>query len=252
LKLLLDIGNTRVKWAWHAGGQLEQPGSCLHRGRPLAAVLEALPLCGPAPAEVLAGSVASAELTGAIADAVRDRWSLPLRLAEAEPSALGVRSGYADPRQLGVDRWLAIVAAYQRHQAQVCVVDAGTAVTIDLVRADGLHLGGLILPGLELMQEALHRSTGRVASAARMRAAAPEPPVRLGRDTASCLQHGALLAITCLVRYCTEAFHGVEEAPAVLVMTGGDAPALLPLLGGRAEHRPLLVLEGLAMRYADD
>jgi type III pantothenate kinase len=249
MKLLLDIGNTRVKWAWLDGGALGRAGEIRHRERNFAEVAAALPLGGPAPDAVLAASVAVPALNASFADVFRRQWGLELTLAVTERSACGVENGYAEPRQLGVDRWLAILAAYDRRRGSVCVVDAGTAVTIDLVQAGGQHLGGLIVPGLQLMQQTLHRETGSIDRAARLLDSCTASVPAIGRDTAACVRNGALLAVSSLVRHCVTAARE-HESPAVLVMTGGDAPLLLPVLANlNPEHRPSLVLEGLALRH---
>jgi type III pantothenate kinase len=252
MKLLLDIGNSRVKWAWLGAGGLERPGGLTHRGRELAEALAGLPLSGPAPEAVLAGSVAGPDLTAAVADAVRRAWRLPLQLAASERAVCGVRCGYHEPRQLGVDRWLALLAAYDRHRRALCVADAGTALTLDVLTAQGEHRGGLIVPGLELMPTMLHRDTGRITGAASMLAAGGEAVDGLGRDTAACVRNGALIALAGMVRRCAQEVGG-DAGPAVVVLTGGDAPMLIPALAGvPLDHRPLLVLEGLALRHGGE
>jgi type III pantothenate kinase len=250
MKLLLDIGNSRLKWAWLIDRHLQRPGLALHRRRDLDEVLTDLPLEEPAPAAVLAASVAAPELTGAVADAVKRCWGLTMQLATTEGAACGVRCGYTEPRQLGVDRWMAILAAHRHHQTPVCVVNAGTAVTIDLLRTDGEHLGGLIVPGLRLMQEVLQRGTGRIEEATRLVVQTEPAGAGPGRDTASGMRNGALLAVSSLIRDCVRRVNGPDAASVVL--TGGDAEALMPELTGLSvDHRPLLVLEGLALRHGE-
>jgi type III pantothenate kinase len=249
MTLLLDIGNSRVKWAWLMDRHLERPGFALHRRRDFDEVLTDLPLDEPAPAAVLAASVAAPELTGALAHAVKRCWGLTMQLATTESAACGVRCGYTDPRQLGVDRWMAILGAHLHHQTPVCVVNAGTAVTIDLLRTDGEHLGGLIVPGLGLMQEVLQRDTGRIEAATRLVVQNGPAGAGPGRDTASGMRNGALLAISSLIRDCVRRANDPAFG-ATVVLTGGDAETLMPELDGLiVDHRPLLVLEGLALRH---
>jgi type III pantothenate kinase len=171
---------------------------------------------------------------------------VPLRVARTEANGSGVVNGYAEPAQMGVDRWLAMVAAWARHGSAVCIADAGTALTVDLVGADGRHAGGLILPGLALMRRALLDQTGGIAVSADMKSAHDSEAGALGRDTASCIREAARRASACVVESCVKALPGM--AVPRLVVTGGDAAALIAALGGRAEHRPCLVLEGLALR----
>jgi type III pantothenate kinase len=163
----------------------------------------------------------------------------------------GLRNGYREPRQLGVDRWLALRGACAREpQSAACVIAAGTAFTLDLVLPGGEHLGGLIVPGLSLMQEALKGATGNLA---RLSAEDP-PPVGaesagsglVAQATGEAMVRGALWALASLAAHHLAALR--DRVPgARLIVTGGDAPQLLSLLPTSAEHRPHLVLEGLAL-----
>lgn len=239
MRLLLDVGNSRLKWAWLDGELLVAPGVVAHAGR--ADAVASIPM--PAiPGEILVASVAARSLTMAIAGELHRRWPVPQRFARTEPQGGGVTNAYREPAQMGVDRWLAMVAAWHHRRAAVCVVDAGTALTADLVAADGRHLGGLILPGRELMQRSLLADTGGIAAATTLAPGSEPVDDLLGRDTASCIRAAARRASAGLVIGC------MQQWPSALVLTGGDAAALLADLPPGAEHRPLLVLEGLALR----
>jgi len=247
MKLLVDIGNTRLKWAWLEAGRLGEPGAVLHAGGLPRQTLAAMRGLGQQAAEIVVASVAAQPLTAAMATLLEDTFSAPVRMAETEAGAAGVRNGYAEPKQLGVDRWLAILAAFAHFRRAVCVIDAGTALTVDAVGRDGRHLGGLIVPGRELMRSALLRATGGISSAAQL-APARQNTDHWGRDTESCMRLGSLHALNGLIEGCMRAL-SASDGGAALAVTGGDAPALLAALQHPAEHRPLLVLEGLALRY---
>lgn len=275
MKLLVDIGNSRVKWAFGVEDRFVASGE-LPRGidPELGVMLEA----GLSPQEIRIANVAGAEAGARIAGILEGRFRIKPVFAQSAASGAGVRTGYSDPGQLGIDRWLALCAAFSRYQAAVCVVDAGTATTLDLVSASGEHQGGMILPGLELMQTVLLRETGDLA---RLAVGAdtsrdgmfPHPGssrrsggrrIELGRETATAIRCGGLQATACLARECMDELRASQAAGAdsgVLVLTGGAAPALeaaLHRLGGvrgndlreegyRLEHRRQLVLEGLAL-----
>lgn len=243
MKLLVDLGNSRVKWAWLENGVLGAPGGTTHGG--FADAAAALGRSGKRPDEVLLASVAAPALTQAVIEHLTALWPVPLRRARTAASGGGVRNGYREPAQLGVDRWLAMLAAHGRYGTAVCVVDAGTALTIDMVGADGLHAGGLILPGRALMRSALLQDTGGIAAAADLGDGVAAADGLLGRDTENCVRLAALRASACLVADCMEAWPA--PAAGTLVITGGEAPALIGALSRPAEHRPLLVLEGLAL-----
>lgn len=251
MDLLIDIGNTRLKWAMSEAGRLRDAGQAAHRDDPAGAVDAMCGGIGAVPARVCAANVAGERLGALVTQAVHDRWGVTVRFAVTRPHADGVQNGYTDYRQLGVDRWLAIVAAVAECSGPVCVVDAGTAVTIDLVAARGAHRGGFIVPGLELMWRALGAETGdlrRLAGDIAPAASGPSAGSPLpGRDTAAAMAAGSVTALCALIDRCVESLHEAGAEP-LLIMTGGDAERLAGHVGRAAQLRPQLVLEGLA-RY---
>lgn len=251
MKLLIDVGNSRIKWANLCGEELRNAGEMDHRRNAAASIAELLERCSAKPACVLAANVAGGVFADALAEAVEKRWGLPVEFARSQAVAGSVRNGYLDYRQLGVDRWLAILAAAKLYQKAVCVVDAGTAVTVDQVDDNGQHLGGIIVPGLALMRNALTGHTGELEKWVDF-GEWPEPqdPVFFGRHTEEAMRGGALLAIRTLIEACMKTARDRWSAP-VLVLTGGDAARIIPHIRFTVEHRPLLVLEGLGLYVAD-
>lgn len=254
MKLLVDVGNSRVKWAFGTAGRFVAQGEALRDdGAGLRPLLET----GWVPDDIRIANVAGAEAGVRIAASLEERFHIAPVFAGSAATGAGVRNGYTDTGQLGVDRWLAICAAFARYRAPVCVVDTGTATTIDLVTDSGEHQGGLILPGIELMQSALLRGTGDLArlSAGELPGVnVPDPvaqSIMLGRDTAAAIRYGAWQATASLVRACLDRLSSSsspEATPPLLLLTGGAAPALQAALPGfRLEYRPQLVLEGLAL-----
>jgi type III pantothenate kinase len=134
----------------------------------------------------------------------------------------------------------------------LCVVDAGTAVTVDIIAADGLHSGGLIIPGAALMVAALRRETGDLERAAGpdgeqgVLAAPIEDRYRLGMDTASGIRLGVIHALAAFIADC-RARPDVVDVEAKLIITGGDGARLARLIGLPAICVPNLVLDGLAL-----
>jgi len=248
MNLLIDIGNTRIKWATFDAGSLHGPDVIEHRAD-AATVNIMLDRIATAPTGVVAANVAGDQFGALVAGAVRERWGMPVRFASTQPQAGPVRNGYHDFRKLGVDRWLAIIAAVDRFTGPVCIVDAGTAMTIDVVATGGAHLGGYIIPGLDLMRRSLGDQTGDLR-----RFAGDELPAgRLspGHSTAEAINSGALAAVCSLIDHCVGTLSEQEAAPA-LVVTGGDAERLIPHLDVAAHHRPQLVLEGLTIYKFDE
>ncbi len=247
MKLLLDIGNTRIKWGYLAEGLLLHPGEWVHRGQSNAAIRELVAQLPEPPEQAAAVNVAGAELEECIAAGLRDWCGVELQCLRSEPVWGEVRNGYADHTQLGADRWAAIVGAYALYQADLCVVDAGTAVTIDWVHADGQHAGGFILAGRQLAQAALRGETADIDAFAQRQASAaagPEP----GHSTREAVERGADFGLCAAVDRAVQQAQpvaGLASEP-LLVITGGDAGHLLPGLSSQTQLRPQLVLEGVA------
>ena len=244
MKLLLDIGNTRIKWGCLADGRLQQCGEWVHRGQSVAANREQIARLPVKPEQAAAVNVAGAELEALIATELHATHGIELQSLRTGPMWGEVRNGYVDHTQLGADRWAAIVGAFARYQADLCVVDAGTAVTIDWISKDGQHLGGFILPGRELAQAALRGETADIdafASCQSDPAAGTEP----GQSTREAIARGADFALCAAIDRAAQRRAGLAAEP-LLVLTGGDADNLLPGLSSQADLSPQLVLEGVA------
>ena len=239
--LLLDVGNTRLKWGVSSGPDITDTQSLSLSKLNDAGLSALIPQLPPAFDRIFISSVAGATVGTRLRGALTAHFNVPVHFARTEADAFGVRVAYAEPRRLGVDRWVAMVGAYDRLGAACLIVDAGTAVTVDAVNRDGRHLGGQILPGARLMLETLHRHTGDLPDLS------DDPgtgTLGLADRTDDAMRSGVWSAIVGAVRQAVNdpAF---DEAP-VIVLTGGDAPSILKSLPGVVEHRPHLVLEGLA------
>ncbi|MGH1374248.1 MAG: type III pantothenate kinase [Cellvibrionaceae bacterium] len=255
--LQLDVGNTRLKWRFveRAGEPSVRSGvlvradfgsnQALFEG-----VLSQLAL-GERKAfdgrkaldEVQVASVAGAEFDGELA-----RWfsaTLGVRAAFAvvSESASGVVVGYDEPALLGVDRWLAVLAASAISNYQkVLVVDCGSAITIDILDS-GVHRGGYIVPGMRLMVNALFKDTSQVKVAQLPAGSGP------GRSTSEAVNNGVLLMAAAFVEgVCRRCCFGAEEQW-LLLLTGGDAPLVSAALdvGVDQQLSEELVLDGLAL-----
>ncbi len=234
LLLTVDIGNSRLKWALWERERCVENG--VAAGGDGCSWLESV---SQPPQEVVVASVAHAEGVTALAAAVRQCWGVESRQIGTSDCDLGITNGYRQPAQLGVDRWAAMVAAWARVRASLCVVDAGTALTVDAVDGSGRHLGGLILPGLAAMREALGRATVgvKVCSGA-------SPQLFWGRDTAEGVEGGTRTAVAGLLEQSRRRLRELTGDEPVCFITGGDAEGLLPDLPG-CRWEPLLVLDGI-------
>jgi type III pantothenate kinase len=242
--LLIDIGNTRVKWALLRGVRLGRMRARAHGGD--AAVLETIVRRAPRTVtRIVAVNVAGAKFERALRRAARERMDVRPELIRSTREAGGVRNGYRETWRLGADRWVGVIGARALARARSAVVaNAGTALTLDAVSAGGRHLGGAIVPGPAVMVAALIKGTNGIGRRARGGLASRR---RLyAADTASALAAGAQFATAAAIdRAVDEAARELRAVP-LLILTGGAAPELKPHLRHKARLVPDLVLHGLA------
>ena len=244
MTLLVDIGNSRLKWARSKAGKLEAGQSIVHADGDLPAQLDAAWGALGAPRRVLACSVAGEHVDQQLVQWVQAHWQVPMAFVLSGRRACGVVNAYQQPNRLGADRWAALVAARISGKGPACIIDCGTAVTVDLLAEDGRHLGGLIAPGLELAQSSLSAGTGRIGIGSE-----PKADGRVSvfaRSTRDAVAGGSLYQLIAFIdRVCSDLQLQYGDGLRCLI-TGGDAPAIMPLLGHTLEHRPQLVFEGMA------
>ena len=226
--LLVDIGNARAKWGLWNGGQLHSMAQQLHRGRSDVAVSRLIKATTAlSPKAILVSNVAGQRFSDRLKHSCLQHWGIEPILVRVTDNALGVSCGYREVHRLGVDRWIAMLAAFA-DGGPVCVVDAGTAMTIDGVDGAGQHLGGVIVPGFRLMAKSLDSDTSDIGLIASQLAG--EAGELFGRSTAEGVIKGARLALVGAIE--TVHKHLTEQlgkAPR-LVLTGGDAGELASTL----------------------
>ena len=234
---LFDLGNSRLKCArLHADGSLGEVSALAHGEQGFSEALDAL-LPVRAASACLA-SVASPLLTASVVDILTTRFQR-ISLARSVAQLAGVRIAYAQPARLGVDRFLALLAARARHPGGALVVGVGTAMTLDLLDQDGLHRGGRIGPSPSLMRRALHEAAAHLpAEGGRYR--------EFADDTNDALASGCEGAALGLVERSLQQAAALRGKTPQLLLHGGGAEALLPHFP-EALHVPSLVLEGLAL-----
>lgn len=225
----IDMGNTRTKWRCGTEtGALASPG---------------LPPLRTTPARVRVATVLGNR--DDIAAAVAGRFGVAAEFAAPSTCLGGVRCGYREPARLGVDRWLALVAAWRLARTDTVVIGAGTAATVDFVCADGRHEGGYIAPGLALMRDALRRRTANVRLPPSTPASACDDAAPT--DTAAAVLSGTSTMLSAFAQAAIERFAARRGRTPTVFVTGGDAARLVDRLATPAEHRPHLVLDGLAI-----
>jgi type III pantothenate kinase len=237
--LALDAGNSRVKWG------LYSPPSWVTLGATPNAEIGTLALRDwqnlPRPARVVGVNVAGEGVRLRI-EALLTRWRLVPEWLLSSAKAAGVINSYANPEQLGADRWAALVAARRRVSAAgspppAIVINAGTAVTIDALDSDGVFRGGIILPGLRLMLQALADNTAALK-------VAPGQHRDYPTNTPDALYSGAVSAICGAIDTMRGRLRQGDRSVAC-VISGGAAAEIAPHVPGGAEIVEHLVLDGV-------
>jgi type III pantothenate kinase len=240
MKMLLDLGNTRLKWAlrdgsgWRAQGAVswsEDVVLALHD------VWRGLPI----PRAVFGASVVDGERETQVAAVVSACFARDTEWLRTPAEACGVRNAYAEPGRLGVDRFLAMVAAHADGLAPCILAGVGTALTLDALAADGRHLGGLIAPGPQLMQQSLLGATARV------RVERPGQVFDVADNTPDAVASGCWHAAAALIERFVAHMSPTLGGSPTLVLGGGDAEALLPLVSVSARLSTDSVLSGLVV-----
>jgi type III pantothenate kinase len=246
VNVVIDIGNARIKWGRVENGRLQMIGHALHLDG-FDAAFEKLAAELPRTVErVVVANVAGEKFATRVVQLARVRFRVEPEFVATSTERFGVHCGYANPARLGVDRWVAVIAAYHRSKEAACVIGAGTAVTFDAIDSSGQHLGGLIFAGARLVAAALDRSTSDIG-ATPLAGAPPAGLGLLGKNTDTAVGHAAMLGVAAaLDRAVARVSNALGIAPRVLV-TGGDGPHLRAWLETETQLAADLVLEGLAL-----
>jgi type III pantothenate kinase len=242
MTLLLDIGNSRLKWALARGREFVGHGAAAHGGDRIEPALGDQLAALPRPDQVWVSNVAGSAMAEIVSRLCADLWSLTPEFAAVQRDRFGLTTGYGDLARLGVDRWLGLLAAWDSQHRPLCVAACGTALTVDLADAGGRHLGGYIVPGPDLMQDSLMANTDGI----RERGSTP-PTAAPGLSTSSCVNNGCGMAAAAFIDRCGKAARERFGDTTFCVMTGGAADLIQPLLVEDFKLDPLLVLRGLAL-----
>jgi type III pantothenate kinase len=251
--LAIDIGNTRLKWAWYHGAE---PGSDpVAQGAVFLETIEQLAEAGaggdghgdwlrlPQPRAVVGSCVASDAVRHRVEDVVNELWERGCSWVVPQAAEAGVTNGYDHPARLGADRWVALIGARARllamHQpVPVLVVMVGTAVTVDALDADGRFLGGCILPGHGIMLRALEGGTAGLR--------VPTGDVVLfPTNTSDALTSGGTYAITGAIERMHRNLQQRGGVPPKVIITGGAGWKVAPYLGVPYELVDTLLFDGL-------
>jgi type III pantothenate kinase len=237
MNLLVDMGNSRLKWAISEQGQVPASGA-INNTLLDSELLRQLWGKFEPPQQVGIACVSASPLLALVQKAATVLWpAAEIIQVKSQKQAFGVTNAYQQPEKLGVDRWLALIAAHRYYPAAAFVVDCGTAITVDLLEANGEHRGGYISPGLTLMKQALAQGTNALPFSAE---SYPEQPAQ---STEAAIYSGTLLAARGFIEHVL----ATRAVPSQLLLTGGDAKVIAKRLNTPAVIDDDLVLHGLAM-----
>ena len=246
--LALDAGNSRMKWAvFSLQGDLQAHGAMDHT-QALPASPALLPTIWRDCSRAIVSNVAGATVAAQI-EACLQQLGLSPHWLQASAVCAGVHNGYAQPAQLGSDRWAGLIAAWQLHAAPCVVAGCGTALTVDalLPAADGSSaqfLGGLILPGLQLQHGSLVQRTHAIR-------VLPGTLQDFPRNTGDAVYSGVLTAMAASIAAMLRQLQAQANTPVRCIITGGDATVVAEALQRHWPQAPLLdellVLRGLSI-----
>ncbi len=233
--LAIDAGNTRLKWGVHDGRWLEQGVTTLN----VLPDLERL-LCSYHGLSLAVISCVAGEERALAIKLLFEQRGIATYWVGARHQSCGVTNGYTEPAQLGSDRWASLVSAWHLKRSACVIASAGTALTVDALSSSGVFLGGLIVPGLGLMQRALMNNTAEILSVSGNLEDFPA-------STGDAVYSGSMRAMAGAVEKMRMILENRESTPPALVLTGGDAGSLQAALSGAGEIVDNLVLEGLVL-----
>lgn len=242
MKILFDIGNSSIDWA------IEEEQKFIVRDRfnydvnKLSEQLEQViyTIDDRQPTAILVSNVADNNLIEIVQAWANKRWQLVLWQAEVRDSFGKLKNSYSEPLQMGIDRWLAMIAAWCEYETALCVIDCGTALTIDVIENSGKHMGGYIMPGVAMMQQMLIQSTENINVSV-----AKQISIEHANNTQDAISHGACLATVATINYVLSTLNTESKC----IITGGMAESIQTLVQHPFKYAPNLVLRGLSIAH---
>ena len=244
--LVIDVGNTRLKWAWLTSTGLSDQQAVVHRDAKPGIWTTALFESGQSPSRVLVSNVAGPVMAKKLTRLTKKVFRVNIEFVTAAPEFQGLTNGYLNPSLLGADRWLALIGAWTKARSALCVVDAGTAVKVDSVDANGQHLVERAMSSARpMMREALMNKTSDIAKAAMQ--STPSLAGVLANNTIGAVSRGAVFALAGMADRAAEVIEQSTGVKPKLFITGGDAGMITGTMRSHGEIVPDLILQGLAV-----
>ena len=242
MELLLDIGNSSVNWAIQEQDNFNVTGAFAYSKDSFEKDIEENLSSIEKPVAVLVSNVAGNQVFMLLNNWVKEQWQQECWQPDVSAEYKALKNSYADTTQMGLDRWLSMIASWEMNQSAVCLVSCGTALTIDSIDNEGKHLGGYIIPGIELMQKALITNTVQINTEIRK-----EASIEYAKDTQTAINNGAFLTTVLMIDGVIDRFNAQSNSKAKCIISGGMANLIKPLLKHSFELEPNLVLMGLSI-----
>jgi type III pantothenate kinase len=238
MKLLLDIGNTRIKWCRDNNGNLNTAIAVDYKQRDFLHDLRVQWLTLDPPSQLAISSVSEGQTVEQIIDLAMIIWpDIEIIMAKSQAKGFSVINAYQQPGKLGVDRWLGLIALRKFYPGESCIIDCGTAITLDCLNSHGQHLGGLISPGLRLMKQSLYQGAENLSFSNK------QYTTGLSRSTEAAIYTGTLYAAAGLIEKTINNLCSCNR----VVMTGGDAELLEKYLEFKSIIDSDIILKGLSL-----
>jgi len=238
MKLLVDIGNTRIKWAVEVNGVVEKSSAINHQSQYLEQIQQKWSVI-ESPEILAISSVSNQCIVNQLLILAKKLWpNVSFVIAKSTTQGFDITNGYKQANKLGVDRWMGLIALRHYYPGDSCIIDCGTAITIDVLNKQGLHLGGLISPGLQLMKQSLFQGTENLSYVKQAFS------LGLSDATDSAIFSGTSLAAVGLIDKVITEF--AKECQTI-VLTGGDAVLLSKYLDYQVFIEQDFILKGLAL-----
>jgi len=247
MKLMLDIGNSSVNWANEKKLKFIDQGSFVYDKKNFENSLEENIVLTKSITKILVSNVAGQEIFRSLDSWVKKHGRLELWQPSVDKKFKGLNTNIYQTNDIGVDRWLSMVASWEMCQSSLCIVNCGTALTIDLINAErgvGDHLGGYILPGIDLLQSVLIKNTKNINFSIKS-----FPSVEYPSDTKTAVNNGAFLALVSSIDRVVNDFKKDLGSLPKCIISGGNAKLIEPLLEYKFEYEPNLVLHGLLITH---
>jgi len=238
MNLLLDIGNTRIKWCVEQNEELGNESAIIHQQTDFILQIQSAWLELETPSILAISSVTNKQIVDQLTALAETLWpTIKVLLAKSSDQGFSVTNAYPQANKLGVDRWLGLIALQHYYPGNSCIIDCGTAITIDVINHQGRHLGGVICPGLQLMKQALSAGTEALGHSWK------HYDVGLANATESAIYTGTLYAAAGLIEKSIADFCSCQT----IVLTGGDAELISSYLNLDCIIDPRFILKGLSL-----